>query len=79
MEPTDRSNYDPRIDVLRAFACGMVAIVHFSVPTWTNGIVDHHLVIDTVALGLIHTGWLGVPMFLFISGFSLALDNASQL
>lgn len=75
MEPTDRSKYDPRIDVLRAFACGMVAIVHTSVPTWTNPIADHHLIIDTVALGIIHTGWLGVPLFLFLSGFSLALNK----
>lgn len=75
MEPTDRSNYDPRIDVLRAFACEMVAIVHFSVPLWTDHIPDRHLVIDTVALGVIHTGWLGVPLFLFISGFSLALNK----
>ena len=76
MEPTDRRNYDPRIDVLRAFACGMVAIVHFSVPLWTDQIPDRHLVIDTIALGGIHTGWLGVPMFLFISGFSLALNKS---
>jgi peptidoglycan/LPS O-acetylase OafA/YrhL len=76
MEPTDRKKYDPRIDVIRAFACAMVAIVHFSVPTWTDSIPDRGLIIDTVALGVIHTGWLGVPLFLFISGFSLGLGKA---
>lgn len=75
LEPTDRSRYDPRIDVVRAFACGMVAVVHSSVPTWTNAVVERGFVLDTVALGLIHTGWLGVPLFLFISGYSLALNK----
>lgn len=75
MEPTDRSKYDPRIDVLRGIAFLLVAIVHFSVPTWTNHIPDRGLVIDTIALGLIHTGWIGVPMFLFLSGYSLALGK----
>ena len=78
MEPTDRSKYDPRIDVLRAFACGMVAVVHFSVPVWTDGIVERGFILDTVALAIIHTGWLGVPFFLFISGFSLALDKTRK-
>jgi peptidoglycan/LPS O-acetylase OafA/YrhL len=75
MEPTDRSKYDPRIDIVRACAFLMVAIVHFSVTQWTDSIPDHHLVIDTVALGLIHTGWLGVPLFLFVSGYSLGLGK----
>lgn len=78
MEPTDRSKYDPRIDVLRAFACGMVAVAHFSVPTWTDPIAERGFILDTVALSIIKTGWLGVPFFLFISGFSLALDKARK-
>jgi peptidoglycan/LPS O-acetylase OafA/YrhL len=78
LEPTDRSQYDPRLDVIRACACGMVAIVHFSVPTWTDPIVDRGLVIDTVALSLIHTGWPGVPLFLFVSGYSLALAKTHR-
>jgi peptidoglycan/LPS O-acetylase OafA/YrhL len=78
LEPTDRSKYDPRIDVLRAFACGMVAVVHFSVPTWTDPIVERGFILDTVALSIIKTGWLGVPFFLFISGFSLALNKTHR-
>jgi peptidoglycan/LPS O-acetylase OafA/YrhL len=53
----------------------MVATVHFSFPTWTDTIPDRGWIIDTIALGIIHTGWLGVPLFLFISGFSLALGK----
>ena len=75
MEPTDRSKYDPRIDALRAVAFLLVALPHFSVPTWTESIVDRHWVIDTVTLSLIKTGWFGVPLFLFISGYSLALGK----
>jgi peptidoglycan/LPS O-acetylase OafA/YrhL len=75
MEPSDRSKYDPRIDVVRACAFLLVAVVHFSVTQWTDSIPDRHLVIDTVALGLIHTGWLGVPLFLFVSGYSLGLGK----
>jgi len=43
----------------------MVAVVPFSVPVWTNPIVERGYGLDTVVLGLIHTGWLGVPLFLF--------------
>jgi peptidoglycan/LPS O-acetylase OafA/YrhL len=75
MEPTDRSRYDPRIDVLRAVAFLLVALPHFSVPTWTDGIVNRHLVIDMLPLSIIKTGWFGVPLFLFLSGYSLALGK----
>jgi peptidoglycan/LPS O-acetylase OafA/YrhL len=78
MQPSDRTKYDPKIDVLRACAFLMVASVHFAVTDWTDSIPDRHLVIDTVALGLIHTGWLGVPLFLFISGYSLGLGKTGS-
>jgi peptidoglycan/LPS O-acetylase OafA/YrhL len=61
--------------VLRAFAFLLVALVHFSVPVWTKHIPDKGWIIDTVALGFIHTGWVGVPIFLFLSGYSLALGK----
>jgi peptidoglycan/LPS O-acetylase OafA/YrhL len=60
---------------MKRCACGLVAIVHFSVPTWTDQIVERGFVLDTVVLSIIKTGWLGVPLFLFISGFSLALNK----
>ena len=75
MEPTVASNYDPRIDQLRAFACCLVATVHVGVPGWTDKIIETGFYIDSVLLAVIHTGWIGVPLFLFVSGYSLSLNK----
>jgi peptidoglycan/LPS O-acetylase OafA/YrhL len=75
MEPTVKSNYDLRIDQIRAFACFIVATVHVSVPSWTNSIKETGYYFDSVILSVIKTGWVGVPIFLFISGYSLALKK----
>src|SRR5882724_5789524 len=77
MEPADRSKYDPRIDVVRAVAFIMVATDHFAVDPWTVSIPDRHLILDTVLLGLMYSGWLGVPLFLFVSGYSLGLGKTN--
>ena len=82
MEPSDRSRYDPRIDALRAIAFLLVAAVHFGVPVWTGPIDKGHRILfhgvwlDAIPLDLIKTGWIGVPIFLFVSGYSLALGKA---
>ena len=79
MEPSDRSKYDPRLDALRAIAFLLVAIVHFSVPDWTDPLLGRQGIawlLGAVPLAIIKTGWLGVPLFLFISGYSLALGKA---
>lgn len=75
MQPSDKKNYDYRIDLIRAIACGLVAIVHFGVPTWTSKMVEFGFMADTAALALINTGWIGVTIFLFISGYSLSLNK----
>lgn len=75
MKPADIKNYDYRIDFIRAIACGLVALVHFGVPTWTSKIVEIGLIADTTLLALINTGWIGVTIFLFISGYSLSLNK----
>ncbi len=79
MIPSVKSSYDYRIDAIRAIACALVAIVHFSVPTWTTPISLSGYYFDTILLGLINTGWIGVPIFLFISGYSLALNKVSKI
>ncbi len=75
MTPSNLKNYDYRIDIIRAVACGLVAIVHFGVPVWTSKLTEVGLIFDTAVLGVIHTGWIGVTIFLFISGYSLALNK----
>jgi len=75
MQPSDIKNYDYRIDLIRAIACGLVALVHFGVPTWTSKITEVGFIADTVILAFIHTGWIGVTIFLFISGYSLSLNK----
>lgn len=66
--------YFPEIDVVRAVACLLVAIVHVSVPNWSTGIQDPNF-IERVILGIVKTGWIGVPLFLFLSGYSLAINK----
>ena len=78
MVPSVKSSYDYRIDAIRAIACALVAIVHFSVPTWTTPISLSGYYFDTILLALINTGWIGVPIFLFISGYSLAFNKVSK-
>lgn len=75
MIPAIKANYDYRIDAIRAIACALVAIVHFSVPTWTSPIILSNYYIDKILFSIINTGWIGVPIFLFISGYSLALNK----
>lgn len=77
MEPTQGFKYDPRIDVLRAIAFLLVTVVHFAVPTWTNSVGQHN-VLEILSYSLIETGWLGVPLFLFISGYSLAIGKIEK-
>jgi peptidoglycan/LPS O-acetylase OafA/YrhL len=79
MQPTEKSNYDNRIDILRAVSFLLVALPHFSIPTWTQNIQTRHGILDEVFLAIIKTGWFGVPMFLFISGFSLALGKTNSV
>lgn len=68
--------YIPEIDIVRAAAFLMVAIVHVSVPTWVNGIPDPSL-FEQLILSVIKTGWIGVPLFLFVSGYSLAINKTA--
>lgn len=75
MKPSNPNNYDYRIDFIRALACGLVALVHFGVPTWTSKITEIGLIVDSVILAFINTGWIGVTIFLFISGYSLSLNK----
>ena len=51
MQPTNLKNYDPKIDKVRAFACMLVATVHFGVPQWTFNIKEVGIIIDTAILG----------------------------
>ncbi len=73
MEPT-KGVYLPQIDVLRAFAFFLVVIAHFTVPTWDAAIAG-----DSIFYFFLHSvvkcGWFGVPIFLFVSGYSLALGK----
>ena len=59
--------YIPEIDAIRAIAFLLVVIVHFSIPTYSNEISK----MGNVIASIIHLGWFGVPIFLFISGYSL--------
>jgi peptidoglycan/LPS O-acetylase OafA/YrhL len=69
--------YFPEIDVVRSAAFLLVAIVHFSVPTWTDGIHDPNL-FERIIMSVIKTGWIGVPLFLFVSGYSLAINKTGR-
>ena len=71
------SNYDYRIDIIRAIACILVAVIHVSVPTFTGPLWADAGFIGTIILSLVECGWIGVPIFLFISGYSLALGKYS--
>jgi peptidoglycan/LPS O-acetylase OafA/YrhL len=66
--------YIPKIDHVRACAFLLVAMVHFAVPNWTGAIANPNI-LETVVVGVIKTGWIGVPLFLFISGYSLAIGK----
>ena len=77
MEPTFRSKYDPRLDILRAIAFLLVTIVHFAVPSWTNSVGQNNI-LEILSYSLIETGWLGVPIFLFLSGYSLAIGKVDR-
>lgn len=79
MEPVIQKNYDYKIDIIRAVACLLVAIVHISVPTWTNQISSTGFGVSDVFKSIIMCGWIGVPIFLFISGYSLAINKVSIL
>jgi peptidoglycan/LPS O-acetylase OafA/YrhL len=68
-------NYEYRIDIMRAIACGLVALVHVSVPTWTAPLRVEANYFEGFVLSVIECGWLGVPIFLFVSGYSLALGK----
>ncbi len=75
-------NYEYRIDIMRAIACGLVALVLVSVPTWTTPLRVDANYLEKIFLSVIECGWLGVPIFLFLSGYSLALgkfDSGSRL
>ncbi len=69
--------YFPEIDMVRAAAFLLVAIVHSSVTTWSDGIQDPNL-IERVILSIVKTGWIGVPLFLFVSGYSLAINKTGE-
>jgi len=71
------SNYEYRVDIVRAVACMLVAIVHVSVPTFTDPLWADTGFLGTVILSIVDCGWIGVPIFLFISGYSLALGKYS--
>jgi len=73
--PSQQSNYEYRIDIIRAVACGIVALVHISVPNWTKPLLVKPNIIEEIFLRIVECGWLGVPIFLFISGYSLALNK----
>jgi peptidoglycan/LPS O-acetylase OafA/YrhL len=76
MEPT-KGVYLPQIDVLRALAFSLVVIVHFTVPTW-NAAISGDNIIYLVLDSVIKCGWFGVPIFLFVSGYSLALGKTGS-
>jgi peptidoglycan/LPS O-acetylase OafA/YrhL len=76
MEPSNISSgsaakkgggYIPEIDLMRAFAMFLVVAVHFSVPSFQPALAKMGNVVESI----IHLGWMGVPVFLFISGYSL--------
>jgi len=54
-----------------------VAIVHVSVPTFTDPLRVDAGVLGVIILSVVECGWIGVPIFLFISGYSLALGKYS--
>ncbi len=72
MEPTVRSHYIPELDAIRALAFSLVVVVHYVVPTWNPALQNHGFIISTVLQAIITCGWFGVPIFLFVSGYSLA-------
>jgi len=72
-----KSNYEYRIDIVRAIACILVALVHVSVPTFTDPLWADVGFIGLAVLSIVDCGWIGVPIFLFISGYSLALGKYS--
>lgn len=47
-------------------------------PTWNVAIGSGGSILKEIAEALIHTGWLGVPLFLFVSGYSLALGKTQE-
>lgn len=75
MEPTKPSSYIPQIDIIRAFAFLLVVLVHFTVPTWNSVIPNNQSFPREVMESLIRQGWLGVSLFLFISGYSLSIGK----
>jgi len=70
--------YIPQIDALRGLAFFLVVIVHFSVPTWNSAISGSNLA-WVILESVIKCGWFGVPIFLFISGYSLALGKVEAV
>jgi len=70
MEPT-KGKYLPQLDIIRACAFIFVVLLHYSVPTW-DAITNK---LGTITESLIRGGWLGVCLFLFVSGYSLALGK----
>jgi peptidoglycan/LPS O-acetylase OafA/YrhL len=65
------------IDILRAVAFLLVVLVHYSVPRWTKQFVDPNI-LETYFLAVIDAGWFGVPLFLVISGYSLAIGKIKK-
>lgn len=81
MQPTNQSLYDPNIDILRGIAFMLVALVHFSHPLFTTPLINNPNLQDSlslISLSIIQTGWIGVPMFLFISGYTLSLGRVGN-
>lgn len=68
------NTYIPQIDVMRAVAFSLVAIAHFSGPPWIDSIHDPNFV-ERIILSIIQTGWIGVSLFLFLSGYSLSINK----
>jgi peptidoglycan/LPS O-acetylase OafA/YrhL len=82
MQPINKSLYDPNIDILRGVAFILVALVHFSHPLFTTPLINNPNLKDVfslISLSVIQTGWIGVPMFLFISGYTLSLGRIGKL
>ncbi len=69
--PPGATNY-PGVDLLRALAASLVLVYHIAQLGKFNGLPDH-------ALARIFTayGWIGVDLFLVISGFVIALSAFS--
>ena len=64
--------------MIRALSCFLVACVHLTVPTWTDPLIKDANFFENIILAIIDTGWIGVSIFLFISGYSLSLNKIKK-